>query len=147
MKTITFDETKWRLVPLVALEEMQRAADKFGYFPNKYKAAINAAPEHPSQPVSSDICQACHGSGEGSVLSGGGPDAYDVACPCQSCGGSGIVPQAPAERAPLTEDQRGNLVIEHLGLSALTGGKMSPLDAFDLGLDAAEVAHGIKGRP
>lgn len=46
-------------------------------------------------------------------------------------------------REPLSEHQRGNLVMEHLGPAALTGGRMSLLDAFSLGISAAEAAHGI----
>ena len=44
---------------------------------------------------------------------------------------------------PLTEERRGDLVMEHLGPAALTGGKMSVYDAFMLGIDAAEAAHKI----
>lgn len=47
---------------------------------------------------------------------------------------------------PMTEHQRGNLVMDHLGPHALTGDKMSPLDAFTLGIDATEAHHGIKGQ-
>jgi len=44
---------------------------------------------------------------------------------------------------PMTEQQRGNLVMEHLGLPALMGDKMSPLDAFTLGIEATERFYGI----
>jgi len=44
---------------------------------------------------------------------------------------------------PMTEHQRGNLVMEHLGPAALAGDKMSPLDAFTLGIEATECFHGI----
>jgi len=44
---------------------------------------------------------------------------------------------------PMTEQQRGNLVMEHLGLPALMGDKMSPLDAFTLGIEATERHYGI----
>lgn len=37
-------------------------------------------------------CPRCLGSGETTVLSGGGPDAYDVAINCDACGGTGAVP-------------------------------------------------------
>ena len=46
---------------------------------------------------------------------------------------------------PLTEDQRFNLIVEHLGPSALTGGKMTPWEIFMLGIAACEAAHGITG--
>lgn len=35
------------------------------------------------------ICGRCEGSGETTYLSDGSPDAYDVACNCPRCGGSG----------------------------------------------------------
>ena len=44
---------------------------------------------------------------------------------------------------PMTEHQRGGLVMEHLGLPALMGDKMSPLDAFTLGIEATERFYGI----
>lgn len=44
-------------------------------------------------------------------------------------------------REPMTEFQRGIMVMEYLGPEALTGGKMSVLDAFTLGIDAAEKFH------
>lgn len=66
-------------------------------------------------------------------------DTSDLDCPY--CGGSGhngdvaSVPQ-PAEQL---EDERLSLaVIEHLGPAALSGGKMSVLDAFTLGWQAAK---------
>ena len=43
----------------------------------------------------------------------------------------------------MTEHQRGSLVMEHLGLPALMGDKMSPLDAFTLGIEATERHYGI----
>ena len=45
---------------------------------------------------------------------------------------------------PLTDDARGLLVIEHLGPNALLHKPMSIYDAFHMGIDAAEAAHGIK---
>ena len=50
----------------------------------------------------------------------------------------------PHQRKPLTDDDRYNLIVEHLGPSALTGGKMTPWDIFMLGITACEAAHGIK---
>ena len=44
---------------------------------------------------------------------------------------------------PMTEHQRGSLVMEHLGPAALAGGQMSPLDAFTLGIEATERFYGI----
>jgi hypothetical protein len=38
----------------------------------------------------------------------------------------------------LTEEERGFLILENLGPAALTGGKMSVLEAFTLGIDAIE---------
>ena len=52
--------------------------------------------------------------------------------------------QQPVTPVPMTEFQRGNLVIEHLGPEALAGGRISVLDAFILGITAAEAHHGIK---
>ena len=46
---------------------------------------------------------------------------------------------------PLTDDARGLLVIEHLGPNALLHKPMSIYDAFHMGIDAAESAHGITG--
>lgn len=57
---------------------------------------------------------------------------------------SALEQQQPA-RQPLTDDQRGGLVMEHLGPAALTGGTMSVYEAFLAGLGAAERAHGITG--
>jgi hypothetical protein len=53
----------------------------------------------------------------------------------------------PAQPAfvPLTDDARGLLVIEHLGPNALLHMPMSIYDAFHMGIDAAESAHGITG--
>ena len=50
---------------------------------------------------------------------------------------------APAAREPLTDEHYNNLVMEHLGPHALTGGKMSVYDAFLLAIRATEAAHGI----
>jgi hypothetical protein len=50
----------------------------------------------------------------------------------------------PQQREPLTDDARGFLVIEHLGPNALLHKPMSIYDAFHMGIDAAEAAHGIK---
>lgn len=35
------------------------------------------------------LCPACRGSGEGMMMEGAGPDAYEVPCNCAHCGGSG----------------------------------------------------------
>ena len=53
--------------------------------------------------------------------------------------------QALAAPVPLTDDARGLLVIEHLGPNALLHKPMSIYEAFRLGIDAAEAAHGITG--
>lgn len=50
---------------------------------------------------------------------------------------------APAAREPLTDERYNDLVMEHLGPHALTGGKMSVYDAFLLAIRATEAAHGI----
>lgn len=55
-----------------------------------------------------------------------------------------VLEQQQSARQPLTDDQRGGLVMEHLGPAALTGGTMSVYEAFLAGLSAAERAHGIK---
>jgi hypothetical protein len=52
--------------------------------------------------------------------------------------------EAP-QRKPLTDEEFSNLVVEHLGPHALTGGKMSVYDAFLIAVRATEAAHGIKG--
>lgn len=39
-------------------------------------------------------CPACRGSGEGVMMEGGGPDAYEVPCVCSHCGGSGALDDA-----------------------------------------------------
>lgn len=46
--------------------------------------------------------------------------------------------------APLTDEQFNDLVMQHLGPHALTGGKMSVYDAFLLAVRATEAAHGIR---
>jgi hypothetical protein len=48
-----------------------------------------------------------------------------------------------AKREPLTDEQFNDLVMQHLGPHALTGGKMSVYDAFLLAVRATEAAHGI----
>lgn len=62
-------------------------------------AAIQQA-EAPQPDTGEPVCPACHGSGEGSVLSGGGPDAYDVLCACQTCSGTGEIYTHPAPGVP-----------------------------------------------
>jgi len=49
-----------------------------------------------------------------------------------------------AQRKPLTDEQLGFMVIEHLGPSALARGKISVYDAFMLGITSTEAAHNIK---
>jgi hypothetical protein len=57
-------------------------------------------------------------------------------------------PAAQPAPVPLTDDARGLLVVEHLGPNALLHKPMSIYDAFHMGIDAAEAAHGItKGQP
>jgi len=52
---------------------------------------------------------------------------------------------APAVREPLTDEQFNDLVMEHLGPHALTGGKMSVYGVFLLAVRATERTHGIGG--
>jgi hypothetical protein len=52
----------------------------------------------------------------------------------------------PEAGKPLSNNQRANLIMDNLGPHALTGGKMSVLQAFELGIDAAEQAHGFGNR-
>lgn len=47
------------------------------------------------------------------------------------------------ERVPMTDEALWTAVIEHLGPEALSGGRMSILDAFHLGITVAEAHHGI----
>lgn len=47
------------------------------------------------------------------------------------------------ERVPMTDEALWTSVIEHLGPEALSGGRMSILDAFHLGITVAEAHHGI----
>jgi hypothetical protein len=49
-----------------------------------------------------------------------------------------------AGNVPMTDDERGFACIEHLGPHSLTGGKMSIIEAFARGIDAAEAHHGVK---
>ena len=51
------------------------------------------------------------------------------------------------ERLPLTDEQFNDLVMEHLGPHALTGGKMSVYDAFLKAVRATEAAHNIGAKP
>lgn len=52
MKTITFDETKWKLVPIEPTKEMDRAAMRktsqasYGDAIDAYSAMLSAAPEY-----------------------------------------------------------------------------------------------------
>ena len=39
-----------------------------------------------------ETCTRCNGSGEITVLAGGGPDAYDVPATCPRCAGIGVTP-------------------------------------------------------
>jgi len=57
--------------------------------------------------------------------------------------------QQPAtpERVPMTDEALWTAVIEHLGPEALSGGRMSILDAFHLGITVAEAHHGITAAP
>jgi hypothetical protein len=54
-------------------------------------------------------------------------------------------PPAQTERSPITEFQRGTLLIEYMGPDALAGRQMSLMDAFHLGIEAAERHHKIIG--
>jgi hypothetical protein len=54
-----------------------------------------------------------------------------------------LVRQLTTTQEPMTEHQRWNLVMDHLGPVALAGGQMSLLDAFTLGIEATERHHGI----
>lgn len=47
------------------------------------------------------------------------------------------------ERVQMTDEALWTSVIEHLGPEALSGGRMSILDAFHLGITVAEAHHGI----
>jgi len=62
---------------------------------------------------------------------------------CQAVVSARTALLATPKPEPMTEHQRGNLVMEHLGPAALAGDKMSPLDAFTLGIEATECFHGI----
>ena len=53
----------------------------------------------------------------------------------------------PAAPVPLTDHARGLLVVEHLGPNALLHKPISIYDAFHMGIDAAEAAHGITAAP
>lgn len=55
-----------------------------------YKIAIESRSMMPKE-ADATLCPHCKGSGESTVLSGGGPDAYDVPCDCPTCGGTGEV--------------------------------------------------------
>lgn len=53
MKTVTFDETKWKLAPVEPTQEMIDAmppVEEIGYWA-MYSAALDAAPAAPPQPV------------------------------------------------------------------------------------------------
>lgn len=50
------------------------------------------------------------------------------------------------ERVPMTDEALWTAVIEHLGPEALSGGRMSILDAFHLGITVAEAHHGITAK-
>jgi hypothetical protein len=83
-----------------------------------------------------------------------GQSAAPVPAKCDggTCGLGGYCDNCPKQAAapvpvPLTDQKRGDLVMEHLGPLALTGGKLSIYDAFLLGIDAAQQAHGIATPP
>lgn len=51
--------------------------------------------------TASVICERCQGSGEGKMMVGGGPDAYEIDSNCSDCGGIGeiLASQAPVSQA------------------------------------------------
>jgi len=66
---------------LIAFDYFKRGA----LFASKPVAADNPSTACADEP----LCPACQGSGEGVCMEGAGPDAYEVPCNCQHCGGSG----------------------------------------------------------
>jgi hypothetical protein len=55
--------------------------------PTAQEVTQQAAPDVPSD----SLCPACQGSGEGLMMEGAGPDAYEVPCNCPYCKGSGCL--------------------------------------------------------
>ena len=53
---------------------------------------------------------------------------------------------APVRTKDLTDDDKANLVMEHLGVYALTNGKMSIYDAFLLGIEKGIAADREKNK-
>lgn len=56
---------------------------------NAWKSIGQFAAAPTTEAVGEPICERCNGSGETTVLSSGGPDAYDVAINCPACRGTG----------------------------------------------------------
>jgi len=68
MKTITFDETMWQLVPKEPTQKMLNSAwDNMVYRTEmlaSYQAMLSAAPEHPeAEPLTDEEIDACRRSG------------------------------------------------------------------------------------
>jgi hypothetical protein len=59
------------------------------------KASYEAHYDREAQPT----CPDCHGSGEGGVMEGRGPDTYEVAIQCPRCGGTGVWMEQEAQPA------------------------------------------------
>jgi hypothetical protein len=79
----TCDLTIKRVGPLQnAIDAWNR---RTGAAPTAQEVTQQAAPEEPAE----CLCPACQGSGEGLMMEGAGPDAYEVPCNCPYCKGSG----------------------------------------------------------
>ena len=119
----------------LALEALEKKAGSWGVgheaLNNAAVAAIKEALAQPEQESTTDMMMAL-ADRLGELPDDVDPRAWEH-----------LLVYAP-KRKPLTDMQKGFMVMEHLGPNALTGGKMSVFEAFQLGIDSAEAAHDIK---
>ena len=134
----------WKLVPVEPTPEMVKAlleamtiwVKEIGADQDIYRAVLAAAPSAPPPVALSDEQRNAYDLIDRYLRNN--LDDSDYAEYSDALEALAAFPLA------LGEDKIGDMVIEHLGPAALTGGKMSVYDAFLLGIAAAEAAHGIK---
>lgn len=100
MKTITYDENEWKLVPVEPTHEMVLVGVNAGvnashlgekWFPAAYRAALAAAPQPPTARDISELRakMAPEVLAESERLA---EEMLDDLAPCDVCGGTGVVP-------------------------------------------------------
>jgi hypothetical protein len=104
--------------------------DEIGLGTKLYAVPVSAGAAAKIEQASMQLCPRCQGSGEGKMMVGGGPDAYEIDSNCEECGGIGEVPASAAGAGSEQPDERalfeawarteGNLLESRLE----TGGKI-----------------------